>query len=82
MPQFIRQRGNVLLFGFKMVFVVAVPAPRLLMLRLCEQVGRIGVLQGLSGVFMSREVNFFSVALCASPMGVGGQVPVFSSYLL
>lgn len=49
---------------------------------LCVQVSLVGVLQALSGTFMSGHVIFFSVLLGAGAMGVGGKITVLSSYLL
>jgi hypothetical protein len=60
----------------------AKPATGSLMLVLCVQVRLIGVLEGLSGTFVSGQVIFFSVMLGAATMGMGGKVLVFSSYLL
>jgi hypothetical protein len=51
------------------------------MLLLPADVSLIEVLQCLSGAFMSGQVIFFSVALGAGPMGVGGKVTVLSRYL-
>ena len=52
------------------------------MLRLGVQVCLIGVLQLLSGAFVSGQVIFFSVVLGAGAMGVGSKVTVFGGYLL
>ena len=52
------------------------------MFLLCLQVSLIGVLQRLSGAFMSGQVIFFSVVLSAATMGMGSQVMVLGSYLL
>jgi hypothetical protein len=76
------ERGDVPLFGLVSDYVGAMPGLGLLMLLLCLQVSHIGVLQGLSGVFMSGEVIFFSVVLGAGTMGVGSKVTVLSGYLL
>ena len=56
--------------------------PGLLVLLLREQIHLIGVLQCLSGAFMSGQVIFFSVVLGAGTMGVGSKVMVLRSYLL
>lgn len=58
------------------------PGSGSLMLLLGVQVSLIGVLQRLSGTFVSGQVIFLSVVLGAATMGVGGQVTVFGGYLL
>ena len=52
------------------------------MLLLAVDESLIGVLQCLSGAFVSAQVVFFSVALGAGPMGVGSKVTMLSRYLL
>jgi hypothetical protein len=54
----------------------------LLMLLLREQVSLVGMLQCLSGTFMSGQVVFFSVVLGAGAMCVGSGVTVLGSYVL
>lgn len=56
------------------------PAP--LMLLLAEDVSVIGVLQCLSGAFVSGQVIFLPVVLGAGLMGVGSKVTMLSRYLL
>jgi hypothetical protein len=73
LPKLIRECGNVPFFG-------RVSAMPMFLLRL--QVSLIGVLQRMSGTFMSGQVIFFSVMLSAATMGVGSQVMVFGSNLL
>jgi hypothetical protein len=46
------------------------------------QVGLIGVLQCLSGAFMSGQVIFLSVVLGAGPMCVGSEVTMLGGDLL
>ena len=58
------------------------PAPGPLMLLLCVHVSLIGVLQRLSGAFMSGQVIFLSVVLGAGTMGMCGIAAVLGSYLL
>jgi hypothetical protein len=82
LPKSISKCSDVLLFGFMSDCIGAMPVTGSLMLVLCVQVRLIGVLEGLSGALMSGQVIFFSVMLGAAPMGVGGKVLVFSSYLL
>ena len=82
LPQLISECGDVPLFGFVSDYGVAMPGRGLLMLLLCVQVSLVGVLEGLSGAFMSGHVIFFSVVLGAAAMSVGGKVMVLSSYLL
>ncbi|MGO4879659.1 MAG: hypothetical protein ACLP59_02420 [Bryobacteraceae bacterium] len=78
MPKFVSQRGDFVLVGY----VSAMPGLGPLMLLLGMQVCLIGMLLGLPGAFVSGQVIFLSVVLGAATMGVGGQVPVFGSYLL
>jgi hypothetical protein len=52
------------------------------MLLLCVQVRLIGVLQRLSGAFMSGQVIFLSVMLGAGKMGMCGIAMVLGGYLL
>ena len=52
------------------------------MLLLAEDESLIGVLQCLSGAFMSGQVILFPGALGAGPMGVGSKVTMLSRYLL
>ena len=73
---------DVLLRGFGSDHVGAVPRPESWMLVLWVHVRLVGVLQALSGTFMSGQVIFFSVLLGAGTMGVGGKVPVLGGYLL
>ena len=40
----------------------------------------LGMLKGLSGVFMFRQVILFSMLLRGGAMGVGGQIVEFSSF--
>ena len=60
----------------------AMPRPVILVFFLRMQVSLVGVLQTLSGAFMSGQVIFFSVVLGAGTMGVDGKVTVLSRYLL
>ena len=76
------ERGDFLLGGFVSGDVGAMPVRGSLMLLLCLQVSLIGVLEGLSGVFMSGHVIFFSVMLGTGAMGMGRKVAVLSGYLL
>ncbi|HUD98181.1 MAG TPA: hypothetical protein VMR62_01310 [Bryobacteraceae bacterium] len=78
MPKFVSERGDCLFVGC----VSAMPGSGSLMLLLGVQVSLIGVLQRLSGTFVSGQVIFLSVVLGAATMGVGGQVTVFGGYLL
>jgi hypothetical protein len=78
LPKLVSQRGDFLLVGW----VSAMPGPGSLMLRLGVQVCLIGVLQRLSGTFVSGQVILLSVALGAGTMGVCGIATVFSGYLL
>jgi len=82
LPKPICQCGDVPLAGFVSDGVGAMPGPGSLMLLLCVQVSLIGVLQGLSGAFMSRQVIFLSVMLGAGKMGMCGVAMVLGSYLL
>ena len=82
MPKFISECGDVLLSGLVSDYVAVMPGPGLLMLLLWVQVSLIGVLEVLSGTFVSRQVIFFSVVLGAAAMGMGGQVTVLRGYLL
>ena len=82
MPQLISKRGDVLLFGFVGDWLGSMLRAGFPMLLLRVQVSLIGVLEGLSGAFMSRKVIFFSVMLRTATMGMGGQVMVLGSYLL
>jgi hypothetical protein len=54
----------------------------LLVLLLCVQVNLVGVFKVLSGAFMSGQMIFLSVVLCAGSMGVGSKVMMLGSYLL
>ena len=56
--------------------------PSSLMLVLCVQVSLVGVLKGLSGAFMPRQVILFSVVLGAGTMGMGGAALLLSGDLL
>jgi len=56
------------------------PVPVVLILRL--QVGLVGVFEILAGTFVSGQVLFFSMALGAGTMGVGGKVTALSGDLL
>lgn len=53
-----------------------------LMLPLSLQISQVGVLQGLSGAFMSAQVILLSVVLGAGAMSMCGIAAVFESYLL
>lgn len=52
------------------------------MLRLYLQVSHVGMLQVLSGTFVSGGVIFFSALLGGAAMGVGGEVAALRGYLL
>ena len=39
-----------------------------------------GMLKGLSGVFMARQVILFANLLRSGPMGMGGEIVEFSSF--
>ena len=52
------------------------------MFLLREHLSVVGVLQCLSGAFVSGQVIFFSVVLGAGAMCVGSKVTVLSGYLL
>jgi hypothetical protein len=82
LPKSISECGDVLLGGFVSASRGTVRGPGFLMRLLREQVSLIGVLECLSGAFMSGQVVFFSVVLGAGPMCVGSQVAVLSGYLL
>ena len=82
LPKPIRQCGDVALVGFVSDGVGAMPGPGSLVLLLGMQVSLIGVLQRLSGAFMSGQVIFLSVVLCAGTMGMCGTAPALGSYLL
>ncbi len=56
------------------------PCGAVFLLRL--QISPIGVLQGLSGAFMSSQMIFLSVVLGAGTMGMCGIAAVLGSYLL
>jgi hypothetical protein len=58
------------------------PGPGLVMLLLWVQVSLIGVLEVLSGAFVSGQVIFFPVVLGATTMGMGGQVTMLRGDLL
>ena len=74
--------GDVLLAGRVSASLGTRRRPGSLVLLLAEDESLIGVLQCLSGAFMSGQVIFFSVALGAGPMGVGSKVTMLSRYLL
>ena len=78
MPKLISKCGD-LLFADR---VSAMPGPGSLVLLLGVQVSLIGVLQRLSGTFVSGQVIFFSVVLGAAAMGMGSQIMVLGRYLL
>ncbi len=78
LPKLMREGGDVLLLGF----VSASAGAGSLMLALCAQVSLIGMLQRLSGAFMSGQVVFFSVALGAATMRMRGAALLLSRYLL
>jgi hypothetical protein len=82
LPKSISECGDVLFGGFVNASCGTVRDPGFLMRLLREQVSLIGVLECLSGAFMSGQVIFFSVALGPGPMCVGSKVTVLSSYLL
>jgi hypothetical protein len=82
LPELICECGDVLLSGFTGDHVDGLLGPGLLMLLLWVQVSLIRVLKGLPGAFMSGQVNFFSVMLGATAMGMGSLVAALSSDLL
>jgi hypothetical protein len=82
LPKLISEGGDILLFGFVSDAVSAVFGFGPLVLRLCLQVGLIGMLKNLTGAFMSGRVIFFPVVLGAAAMGMGRKVTVLSRYLL
>jgi hypothetical protein len=82
LPKFISECGDVLLVEFVSDSVGAMLAPGPLTLLLCVQVSLIGVLEALSGAFMSGQVIFFSVVLATGTMGVGSEVMVLRRDLL
>jgi hypothetical protein len=82
LPKLISERGDIALFDLVSDYLGGVLDPGHLVLLLCEQVSLIGVLQSLPGAFVTRHVSFFSVALGAAAMGVGGKVTVLGRYLL
>ncbi len=75
MPKLIGESGDLL-------FVEFVTDRGLVMLLLSVQVGVVGVLQAVSGAFVSGQVIFFSVVLAAGTVRVSGKVTVLGSYLL
>ena len=82
MPKLISQCGDVPLVSVVSDGVGAMPGPGSPMLLLCVQVRLIGVLQRLSGAFMSGQVIFLSVMLGAGKMGMCGIAMVLGGYLL
>jgi len=82
LPERVSECGDVPLIEFVSDPFGAMPGPGPLMLLLCVQVRRIGVLKALPGAFMSAQVIFFSVVFGAGTMGMGGNVTVLGSYLL
>jgi hypothetical protein len=82
LPKPICQCGDIPLAGFVSDGVGAMPGPGSLVLLLCVQVSLIGVLQCLSGTFMSGQVIFLSVMLGAGKMGMCSIAMVLGSYLL
>ncbi|MGA3039476.1 MAG: hypothetical protein ABSF54_01655 [Bryobacteraceae bacterium] len=78
LPEFVRECGDVLLTGrVRAMF----PAGALMFL-LRLQVSLIGVLQGLSGAFVTGRVILLSAMLGAGSMGMCGIAAVLGSYLL
>ena len=77
MPEFISVYGDVLFAE-----LVSGSFPDSLVLLLPEYIRLIGVLQCLSGAFMSGQVIFFSVAFGADLMDVGRELTALSRYLL
>ena len=82
LPKPISEHGDFPLVAFAGGSVMNMPGRVSLMLILGVQVSLIGVLQGLSGAFMSRQVIFLSVMLGAGKMGMCGVAMVLGSYLL
>jgi hypothetical protein len=82
LPKLVSECGDIALFDLVSDHFGGVLDPGRLMLLLCVQVSLIGVLKGLSGAFVTRQVISFSVALGAAAMGVGGKVTVLGRYLL
>jgi hypothetical protein len=71
-----------MVFDFMRNPVRALPGPGPLVLLLRDQVSLIGMLTALPGVFISGQVIFFSVVLCAGTMGMRSKVTALSRYLL
>jgi hypothetical protein len=74
LPKAIGECGDILLSRIVIASFGAGRGPGLLMLLLREQVSLVGMLQRLSGTFMSGQVIFFSVVLGAGPMCVASGV--------
>jgi hypothetical protein len=81
LPKFISARGDLVISGFVSDCAVSGSETGSLVLLLRLQIRLIRVLQRLPGAFMSGQVTVLSV-VGAATLGVGGQVMVFSGYLL
>jgi hypothetical protein len=79
LPKAIGECGDILLRRIVIASFGAGRGPGLPVILLGEQVGLVGMLQRLSGTFMSRQVIFFSVVLGAGAMCVAGGVTLFIS---
>lgn len=82
MPQLIRERGDLVLFGFVRYSIGALPGSGPLMRALCHKICSIVMLTTLPGSLISSQVIFLALVLGAGSMGVCGNVPAFGSYLL
>jgi hypothetical protein len=72
--------GDVLLGGVVSGLVCGMLGSRFFM-RLQRQLVRpMGMLKGLSGLFMARQVILFSEVLRGGTMSVGGKIVKFSSF--
>ena len=82
LPKFISECGDNFLRSLVSDCLRDTLGPGSLMLRLCQQVSLIGVLEALPGAFMSGQVIFFSMVLGAAAMSVSGKVTMLGGYLL
>jgi hypothetical protein len=82
LPKLVSEDSDVLRCDFVSESAGAMFGPAPLMPLLRVQVSLVGVLEILSGVFVSGQVIFFSMLLGAAAMGVGSKVTVLGGYLL
>jgi hypothetical protein len=82
LPELIGQFGDIPLGGFVSEYVCSVPGLSFLVRLEGLLISLVGVLKGLSGVFMSRYVISLFVVCRSGKVSVGGKVMIFSGFLV